>query len=189
MTQFYNIIASTRSRNSYGGYGKINLVLMDETEIINIATEQVGRRGGDLTQYTDIVWVGVNQNENEECEFKMSREWVDGEEFEAALSELTGDGYIYEVFKRGEQDAEFLNRAIELGVDSDKIERILDVVAITLDVYNGEYVTFKSAADFRSIFNRGLTDAEIANDINLDDCEFLDAEKYFRTNSRFEFIK
>ena len=54
---YFNIITSTGSRNSASGYGKISLVLMEEKEIISIATQQANRRGEDLTQHTNITWI------------------------------------------------------------------------------------------------------------------------------------
>jgi len=122
MSQSYNIIASTGSRNSASGYGKINLVLMDGKEIISIATQQANRRGEDLTQHTDINWVGINPDADGDFEeFKLSREWNEGEELEAAIAEFTHDGYLYEIFKRGQQDAEFIARAAAFGLEGEAI--------------------------------------------------------------------
>jgi hypothetical protein len=122
MSQSYNIIASIGSRNSASGYGKISLVLRDEKEIISIATQQANRRGDDLTQHTDISWVGINPDEDGDCEeFAMSRSWNEGEELEAAITEFTHDGYLYEIFKRGEQDAEFIARAADFGLEDEAI--------------------------------------------------------------------
>jgi hypothetical protein len=122
MSQLYNIIASAGSRNGRG-YGKIHLVLMYEEEIIRIATQQAGACGDDLTKHTDIEWVGINPDENGDFEeFELSREWNDGEELAAAVAEFTHDGYIYEVFKRGEEDADFIARAADFGLE-EKAER------------------------------------------------------------------
>ena len=121
MTQYYNIIASIGSRNSASGYGKISLVLMDEKEIISIATQQANRCGYDLTQYSDIEWVGVNPDADGDFEeFKLSRDWNEGEKLESAIAEFTHDGYLYEIFKSGEQDAEFIARAAEFNLEHER---------------------------------------------------------------------
>ena len=120
MSQSYNIIASIGSRNSASGYGKISLVLMDEKEIISIATQQANRCGYDLTEYSDIERIGINPDADGDFEeFKLSREWNEGEELETAIAEFTHDGYLYEIFKRGEQDAEFIARAADFNLEDE----------------------------------------------------------------------
>lgn len=117
MTQFYNIIASIGSRNSASGYGKISLVLMDEAQIINIASNQIGRRGETLQTLAGINWI-----EKESGDFEPERNWEEGEALEAAITEFTSDGHVYEIFKRTEQDAEFISRAADFGLEEEAIE-------------------------------------------------------------------
>ncbi len=119
---YFNIITSTGSRNSASGYGKISLVLMEEKEIISIATQQANRRGEDLTQHTNITWINTNPDyDGDSGEFTRSRAWTAGEELEAAITEFTHNGHLYEIFKRGEQDAEFISRAAEFGLEDEAI--------------------------------------------------------------------
>ena len=122
MTQNYNILVSFGSRTAFSGYGKISLVCMDATEIISIAEQQAGRCGYDLTEHADIEWVGVNPNVFGGCdELKMSRDWHEGEELDAALAELTQDGHLYEIFKCGEGDADFIARAADFNLENEAI--------------------------------------------------------------------
>lgn len=95
---------------------------MDEKEIISIANEQANKCGYDLTQYSDIEWVDVNPDVDGNCEeFKLSREWNEGEELEAAIAEFTHNGHVYEIFKRGEQNAEFIARASDFDLEDEAI--------------------------------------------------------------------
>lgn len=123
-SKFYYIIASTRSRNSFGGIGKINLVLMDEKEIINIASNQATRRGESLERHAGIEFLGVNPDGDFES-FEPSRSWEEGEELEAAISEFTEDGYVYEIFECKTERNEFVARAADFDLENEATEFLI----------------------------------------------------------------
>lgn len=124
MSQFYNIIASANSRNSYSGHGKIGLVLMDEKEIIAIAQAAAGREGYSLEHYAGINSVGIGQadEDGDFAQYGYERDWNDGEELESSVDYWTRDGYVYEIFKCGEQDQEFINRAADFDLKDEAEE-------------------------------------------------------------------
>ena len=53
--------------------------------------------------------------------FKLSRAWNEGEVLIAAVAEFTHDGHIYEIFKRGDQDAVFISRATDFDLEDEAI--------------------------------------------------------------------
>lgn len=113
---YFNIITSKGSRNSYAGLGKISLVLTDEKEIVSIAADQAGRSGESLERFCD-----VNYIENSDGDLVLERDLADEELLDAAIAQFTEDGYVYEIFIRGEQDAEFITCATDFGLEDEAI--------------------------------------------------------------------
>lgn len=114
--QYYNVIYSQGSKNSCSGHGKIALHLITESEIISAATIQANYRGTDLIEYTDIEQIDIVDDDGDVIETRLSRDWEDGEELAAAIEEITHDGYLYEIFKCGDEDAEFIARAKDFNL-------------------------------------------------------------------------
>jgi hypothetical protein len=125
MKELYLVVASSGSKYNHG-HGKINLLLVTEEQIISAAEQQAMRRGEGLTAYTDIEWVGINPDEDGDYDdYKMSRDWRDGEILLAAVSEFTNDGYFYKIFKYGDKAElkDFIECAQSFGM-GDEAERL-----------------------------------------------------------------
>lgn len=118
MRTFYNVISSSNSRNSASGYGKVSVLTLSEDEIIELANAETLRWGEHLMQYAEGIGMlpVTPYGDGDFTEFVMSRSWRDGEEFEAALAAMKSDGKLFEIFKCGKQDVEFVALAENFGL-------------------------------------------------------------------------
>lgn len=119
--QWFNCIVSSGSRNSASGYGRMTMIMHTQSDIINIASEDAWRAGYSLEEQAGIEFIYDEESDST----KQSRDFNEGEEFQAALDWLRHDGHIFEVFNRDTEIEEFETEASRWFSD-EEIEAFLN---------------------------------------------------------------
>ncbi|HEY9746559.1 MAG TPA: hypothetical protein V6C99_10120 [Oculatellaceae cyanobacterium] len=118
--QWYYCIASSGSGYSASGYGRMTMIMHTESDIIKIASESAWDAGTSLEEQ-----VGIKCFYDEESDsMKLSREFEEGEEFQAAVDWLRHDGHIFEVYR--EDEIEDFRCAARIWFSDEEIEAFLN---------------------------------------------------------------
>lgn len=110
---YYTIVGT--SRNTSGGPRYTIGAAATEQDIIGFAYAECARSGETLEEIAGIGWKMINEGTDDEL-VVSERDFVPGEEFQAALAKLNDDGRAYEIFDSETETAEFIARAEQLGI-------------------------------------------------------------------------